>query len=192
MTLPDAHVRLRALPHVALRALRSSVLTLLLCALPLGGVGCAERAWQRGAEMTLEMTRIAVDGSWSLTLDHQRFAEEAALQDAARRAVGRGPEERQTVLEDLQGQLLLIRQRHHVWYEKYGLIRSLHTTAVAAFEAYRAGRGSRGAFLAALEPLLDAWRALQEVLPNRGRPDVPPNRAGESAELVTVPALEGT
>lgn len=143
------------------------------CALALLVSGCAEGAWRRSVEVSLDVTRIAVDGSWALTIEHQASAEEAIILDGAARAVGLEPVARQAILEEVQQLLLLVRQRHHVWYSAFATIRHLHEAAVAAYEAYRNGRGTRAAFFAAMTPLLEAWRELQELLPNRGQPDVP-------------------
>lgn len=175
-----------------LRALMRGMLVLSLGVAAASSAGCATRTWERSVDISLDVTRIAVDGSWALTIDHQRVAEEAAISAGAQRAIGGTPEERQAILADVQLELVLVRQRHHAWYGRYQAIRHLHGTAVAALEAYHAGRGTRGAVLAAMGPLLEAWRALQETLPGRGNPDAPalPASAGETGDAPpSKPAL---
>lgn len=145
----------------------------VLLALGATSAGCAEQTWRSTTEVLLEGVRIGVDGSWAVAIEHQGAAESAAINAGAVRAAGLDADGRQAVLEEVQRELLLIRQRHHEWYGKFRFIRQLHATAVAAYEAYRNGRGTRAAFFAAMEPLLGAWHELQALLPSRGQPDVP-------------------
>lgn len=168
---------------IALHSLRRYLLiVMLVCASVL--TGCGERAWQRATIVTLETTRIGTEAAWAIAIENQRTSEAAVINDGAARAAGLEDAERLAILAEVQRELAAVRTRSHAVYAHFRLVRQLHATAVAAFDAYRAGRGTRASFFAAMEPLLDAWRALQEILPNRGRPDAP---AGQTAPVTEDP-----
>lgn len=166
--------RARAWQHAAL-------VVLLTMVLPLAS-GCGERAWQRGMLVSLETTRIGTEAAWSIAIENQRTSEAAAINDGAARAAGLEEAARLVILAEVQRELAVVRKRAHVVHARFRLVRQLHATAVAAFDAYRAGRGTRASFFAAMDPLLDAWRALQEILPNRGRPDAPADQPAPVTE----------
>lgn len=154
------------------------VLLTLLALVP----GCGERAWQRSMLVSLETTRIGTEAAWSIAIENQRTSEAAVINDGAARAAGLEEAARLVILAEVQRELAAVRKRAHVAHARFRLVRQLHVTAVAAFDAYRAGRGTRASFFAAMDPLLDAWRALQEVLPNRGRPDAPADQPAPVTE----------
>ncbi|MBK8246064.1 MAG: hypothetical protein IPK85_01470 [Gemmatimonadetes bacterium] len=170
-----------ALPARAFAPARAALLVLLALVLPLVS-GCGERAWQRSMLVSLETTRIGTEAAWSIAIENQRTSEAAAINDGAARAAGLEEAARLVILAEVQRELATVRARSHAVYARFRLVRQLHATAVAAFDAYRAGRGTRASFFAAMDPLLDAWRALQEILPNRGRPDAPADQPAPVTE----------
>ena len=147
-----------------MRIIHARVCAILLALMCLCMPACTHGRWVRTSELMLEGTRLAVDSSWSLAIEDQRNAEDAAIRAGAARAATATPEERLRILADVEAELARIRERHHAWYDKFALVRKLHAQAVATLEAYQAG-GSRALFEQALASLLEAWRALREVLP---------------------------
>lgn len=128
---------------------------------------------EQATRQTLAMTQLSVTAGWDVAIEHQRTAELLVIAEGAQRAAGQDQATREAVLAEVQAELSAIRARHHAWYAGFRLVRSLHTGAVRAFEAYTEGSGTREALMTSLAALMDAWADLQALLPGRSEAPAP-------------------